>query len=895
MLEVKYFLVLFIGLILLQLQAQEVPEIIQYETIDYNGDHQNWKITQGCRGKLFVANSSGVLQFNGMKWKKISVFDNRKVRSVFTGKDCRIYVGGYETFGYIDDIESNNPNYVDITDSLLIDSAQEIWNIFGNDQYIVFQSFSNIYLYDYQKVQLIIPPSNIMLGNSIGDKFFIPRISHGLYSMQGVKLDLINATLSLPSGSKIAAICQGNKKGQILLATQYNGIFRLEGNHLKPLNMPLNNQLKVEQINRMIKLNSGDYAIGTILNGVYITDSLNNVKYHINKGNGMTNNTVLSLFEDGEGDLWVGLDRGINLIKLSKPISYYYDIEGQFGTFFCYKYYDGKLYIGTNQGVFKKEGDDNFSLIGGLLGQVWVFHDTGSELLCGHNNGLYEIEGQEITEITTNTGVWWIDQISDSLLIAASYTGLILLDKKNNKWKVQQRIQDGEVLLEKFVRDRNTIIGYNPHNKIYILQLSDDFSRVNNIQEYSNLENEPITSSLVFFKSDESLFIEMDTHLYQYNNDIISSITDKVLRLNIEDKLSENELFHAYHLTRKIGHRMPRNIDSNIDDMNYLISFDKGYAVVPKGYTYQNFHMDSVYIDLITVNDELINWETSVPTELSFFENDVSVQFGNKKFNVHDEGSLKYKLEGWTDQWYDIPRDGALNFINLNDGMYHLILKRSSDDVKYNMWQFIIKPQWYKSWKGYLLFFIIGVLVLWIINHWHGRNLEKERESLLEDKRNELEREKMKSRNERLERELLHKSKLLANGAMTLAQKNYMLNDLKYLIKKIDNNDHHPEKLRQKLLHLIDMNINSDDEWEIFERNFAEVHEDFLTNLKEAYPKITSGELRLAAYIRMNLSSKEIAPLLNISIRSVENKRYRLRKRMNLSHTENLSDHIMRF
>ena len=119
-----------------------------------------------------------------------------------------------------------------------------------------------------------------------------------------------------------------------------------------------------------------------------------------------------------------------------------------------------------------------------------------------------------------------------------------------------------------------------------------------------------------------------------------------------------------------------------------------------------------------------------------------------------------------------------------------------------------------------------------------------------------------------------------------------MLIDLKNLIRKASSQNQGNTLSRQKILHLIDLNLNNDQDWEIFESTFAEVHEDFLENLKINHPNLTGGDLKLAAYIRMNLSSKEIAPLLNISTRSIENKRYRLRKKMGIPHDSNLKTYL---
>ena len=91
----------------------------------------------------------------------------------------------------------------------------------------------------------------------------------------------------------------------------------------------------------------------------------------------------------------------------------------------------------------------------------------------------------------------------------------------------------------------------------------------------------------------------------------------------------------------------------------------------------------------------------------------------------------------------------------------------------------------------------------------------------------------------------------------------------------------------------IDQNINNDDDWNFFEEAFNNADQDFLKKIKDIHLSLTPNDLRLCAYLRLNLSSKEIASLLNISPKSVEIKRYRLRKRMNLEHGTNLISYIL--
>ncbi|MGB5264155.1 MAG: LuxR C-terminal-related transcriptional regulator, partial [Lutimonas sp.] len=101
------------------------------------------------------------------------------------------------------------------------------------------------------------------------------------------------------------------------------------------------------------------------------------------------------------------------------------------------------------------------------------------------------------------------------------------------------------------------------------------------------------------------------------------------------------------------------------------------------------------------------------------------------------------------------------------------------------------------------------------------------------------------------------------------------------------------KNLIKPVIKIIDKSLNHDDDWEFFQEAFNNADKDFLQRVKNEYPNLTPNDLRLCAYLRLNLSSKEIAPLLNISYKSVEIKRYRLRKKMELSNEDNLVERIL--
>ncbi|MDY3858478.1 MAG: LuxR C-terminal-related transcriptional regulator, partial [Muribaculaceae bacterium] len=152
-----------------------------------------------------------------------------------------------------------------------------------------------------------------------------------------------------------------------------------------------------------------------------------------------------------------------------------------------------------------------------------------------------------------------------------------------------------------------------------------------------------------------------------------------------------------------------------------------------------------------------------------------------------------------------------------------------------------------------------------------------------------------------LEHDIKHKSEELSNITMNVVRKNELLLDIASMVTKIQEHPdlkerRSPEVTRQfnKIQSVIHNNISHDDDWKDFTSNFDQAYDNYTQKLRNLHPDLSEGDLRMCCYLRMGLSSKEIAPLLNISYRSVEMSRYRLRKKMNLTREINLTDYLQR-
>jgi len=191
-----------------------------------------------------------------------------------------------------------------------------------------------------------------------------------------------------------------------------------------------------------------------------------------------------------------------------------------------------------------------------------------------------------------------------------------------------------------------------------------------------------------------------------------------------------------------------------------------------------------------------------------------------------------------------------------------------------------------------VLITLISVTLLYL-NHERLRTA-KYKAMLANDKvvlEKELENKKLEE--EQLKQQLEFNAKTLTANTLNLIQKNEILEKIKTKaeeIKKASVTDL-PAKINN-LMHTVNFALNIDKDWENFKLHFEQVHNNFFDNLKAKYPDLNSNDLKLCALLKLNLDTKEIATIMDISPESVKVARSRLRKKLQLEHSDNLSSFI---
>jgi DNA-binding CsgD family transcriptional regulator len=332
----------------------------------------------------------------------------------------------------------------------------------------------------------------------------------------------------------------------------------------------------------------------------------------------------------------------------------------------------------------------------------------------------------------------------------------------------------------------------------------------------------------------------------------------------------------------------------------YLLGSSNGYFVFNSNTTKPN-HLHKIKLNSVEaskINEEKFRLVLDSNNILDSESNSLYFNYSIPHYHNIVKKKYSYKLEGWSTEWSNWSEDSSQVFENLPYGEYRFVVKGKigvTETVNSTAFSFEIKRPWFLS-NFAILFYIIMFALLWIIIHnsykiyYNKQQLKVLKKSEEDISLRELEssQQLMKLNNEKLKLDIESKNRELAISTMSLIKKNEFLNDIKNELKDKDG----VQDLK-KVIKIIDKNLNNTDDWKLFEEAFNNADKDFLKHIKSLHPNLTPNDLRLCAYLRLNLTSKEIAPLLNISYRSVEVKRYRLRKKIDLPHESSLTSYIL--
>lgn len=900
--------------------AQEAPRIRNYAPTDYGSQNQNWSLAQSPEGWVYAGNNGGLLEFDGARFQMYAMPEKQTVRTVAIGRDGAIFCGGFAEFGFWKKNEAGRLTYTSLSNDVRAEQLgkEEIWHILTLPDYVLFQSFSTIYKFDYQKITVLRPPEAIMFAREVNGRVLLPVIGRGLYELLPDNTFQFVENTEILSDKIVQFLVPGDT-GEVWAGTTNHGIFEIKKGLCRAWDNPLNAEFRKFQLNKAIALKNGGWAIGTILNGAYVLDARKRLRFHLHRENGLQNNTVLALNEDRDGNLWLGLDRGIDCAALRSPLHIFTDQTGRIGTVYTAAEWGGKLFIGTNQGVFArplKQGESSFQnekfrLVEGTQGQVWQLQVFDGQLICGHNSGTFAIENGRAWKISDVTGGWCTVRVPahPDALLQSTYTGLVVF-RKNSKgrWQYAHRVGGFSEPLKKIAFDADgSLWGAHPNKGLFRLRLNGDLTQIIAFKAFSREDGlptdfhldlaslgeqlivnvSPTPMSIVFDKAKQQhFFVEMPQEFARKK--VLAGIgEERFLADSSGVRFQAGASSYYFPLTLVPSFE---NIVS-LTEGKYLFCLENGFATLDKKQLAAAGFSNSSPVGAT------IRWVETASGERFSPENDLNFDWRQNSLKFRFAASFferspnfSWRLEGFSSQWSPWQSAPEKEFINLPAGEYTFVVRTDVGGAEAQL-KFRIAPPWHRSKWALVVYTLLAISIFWGVEKINRARLQRQLQHLEEEKKRELEHQRMEAEREKLLLEVENKSRELSNAALNLIRKNTALQHLKENLMDSKNDP----RAMQKIVRQIDEHLEGDHDWEIFEESFNRVHDDFFKRLMHDFPDLTPGDLRLAAYLKMNLASKEIAPLLNISVRGVENKRYRLRKKLGLPEDANLTEFVMAF
>jgi DNA-binding NarL/FixJ family response regulator len=896
-----------------QLQSQELlPFVENYNKSNYQGDNQTWNVAQGRDNAMYFANNHYLLRYDGVKWERYLLPNKTIIRSIFVDGD-KIYSGSYKEFGYWTRNEGKM-FYTSISarKKVFDDSEnEEIWKIFKFNNQIYFQSFNEIFKYDGKKISKTNLPFLISYCFVIDNELLIASVGSGIYKMKDTTISKVKGWGILENN-----VIHGMEKHQnkTYIFTQKNGVFIFENGVLNAWKNPLNEILKTAYVNAAKFMKNNKLIIGTASKGIFIVDLKTNASKNINRNNVLMNNSILSVGQDKENNLWLGLDNGIAYIEVDSPISIFYDNSGVLGSVYSVATTENGYLMASNHGVFKYE-NKQFSLVPNTEGQAWNIGKMNDKYLIGYFQGTLVYEKGQFSKLNTISGGWNLTKstINNSYL-QASYSGVWIYNDTEDL--SQKHLINGLLKPIKYVAQnrRNEIWAADNYRGLYRILYDDDYktNSVENITQKSKITND--FGVRIFEFRNEILFL-IQNSWYTYNSITNQLIKNQLFNTNFKNisdivaidennfvVLQEGLLYHIDVNENKFvwnsiqekyyrGKLINDNLKIFKNRNNYILNLDDGFI----SFQLKNETKPNPVLKVEAFSDgDLVENKSKIKYNSELKIGVISEIFGYTK------PSLFYKINDSKD--FIRIKNGAIVLNNLNSGSHNIAIYHF-DGSNYNQvssFEFVVAKPWYFSFWMILLYIAVLGTILYLYYKWNKMRYTQKlvlQEEELKHQKKILEME-LKAENELnlqeyekhiLELELQTKASEVTGKSLSIAKQSEMIENIQGILDtEVDFN-----KLKSEIKKAIKINAVNKHQWETFETNLNQIHNKFIINLSNKYPNLTSKDIKLCIYLKMNLSSKEIAPMMNISFRGVELHRYRLRKKLGLNQEVNLSKFLL--
>ena len=902
----RNILTIFLLFLCYALQSQMSNlHIVNYSINNYNAHNQNWGIDIDTFGIVYVANNKGLLRYNGQQWRCYPLPNRTIVRSVLVAGD-RIFTGSYEEIGYWENTPTGELSYHSLSHLIKENNkSEEFWQIIAYKGAIVFRSFASIYMYRNNAIVKVPQSENTLKLVLYKGHLLGCRINGGLCELKNDRLYPFSLNDEIRHFDKLVEIATDKSANKIFLFDKENGGYVYDAKQFLKLPKKLNTLLRDSFLNKVSFLGTSKIAFGTIRKGVFIYDFNSQTSIAIDKSQGLLNNTVLDIKYHKEM-LWCSLDNGISRVITRDFFEYYKDHIGILGMVYDVAFFNGSYYLASNTGVYKVDKNGRFQFIEGSNGHTWNLTTSGNQLLCSHNKKSFYIEDDTIKPINDKEGCFGHFPIPNrNSFLQGSYTGINLLRKSGKIWS-SQKIQGINFPVNNIVFKSDTIIwATHPYKGVYQIKISSDYKTASQLKQYETPFFKQYKVRL-YYNNDTVFFYNADKYFF-YNEQkemiqpyerfqkvnqrrLIKRENNGIWLIDNHQEISflDNKSNILYHLDSK---RIKNNLVSGYEkiivknDSVRILNLNEGFVIfnINDFKRTQKEKNTSPMIARISANEKtfaLNKTKLYIP-----FHHSKRLSFDVYTPNMYENNHF-YNLKGKVSKKGKMIR-GSIKLEKLPYGVYTLNISNNvfGKTKKSKIVTINISPPWYWLIEARIIYLFLLIELLYFIYKilkikQRKKILELQRSNFIKSKEkiDELKHRQMKQEMENKRTELIRISEILL-------RKNEILMVIVNHLERISHLSPWPNRT-ERILEKSKKDIKNS---KYYKDTFEYADKKLISNLKKINLKLTNKDLKLCIYIKNGLTSKNIAPLMGISLRGVELHRYRLRKKLNIDSETNFS------
>lgn len=904
---------------------------------------------EDTKGNLWVGTHSGDLCVRDAKTgnfeylsdlPQLKALAGQRIQAIFEDKDENIWIGTLDVGLFVFNPRQKTVQHFSAENShlshnsvfaLVQDKSGRIWTATAGEGINYFdatsQSFKQIYadipnINGYQKTLLLDGKDNLWIGSDGTGLYQMSLMTNQIRHFAAAPNALaVNAVMSL-------ALAKDNK---LLVATDGGGlnIFDPQTNTFKIIKSD-NTKSGTLNTNALydVCIDKNENIWLATFNGGVNVHKAHQIRFDYfthkgNRANELSNRSVLGLYQSADGAIWIGTDGGglnlfdrkgntftsLNTTNLGGQNTVVKTIYEDKQKRLWLGYFNGGLgCYDLKTGSFKRYVSNPNDPLSISNNSVWsIAPDSSGKLWIG-------TVGNGVNLFDPNTGIFQRFMSNDNNPNSLSHNGIMVIftDKKDNIW-----IGTEHSGLNLFNREKNNFTRFQ-HQKNTPLSISNDYIRTifedsrgrlwigteggglnlwlgNGTFKHYTTQNGLISNAIMGISEDR------DGRLWLSSLEGVSRFdTDRDSFQNFKFNKTLDGMSNQFNQAAILRTLDGEMMFGGINGLNIIKPEMIGQNNIKPRIAFTDFKVFDISVAGGILPDGRTIFEGDISEtqkiQLSYRDNAFSIAFSALDFTESSRNQYAFKMEGFDADWrFSTAEQRLVTYTNLDEGTYTFRVRGTNSNGEWSDNEAILKivitpPFWRTAWFRFLLFLLfVGLAFLGF------RIYVMRRETMLRQKVLESEQEILSLQNEKLATEIETKNNELMSKAVQMAHKNEMLSGIKDNLETIKTaTDADRTKALRSLTRTLETEIENKENWEEFLLYFNQVNRDFITELQKKHPNLTQNDLRMCALTRLNMSNREMATLLNISITAVEKSRYRLKKRLDLTPEDDLSQYLLR-